>query len=142
MLDVVKLPEAVARQRFESARVVRLATTDNTGRPHVVTTTFAPAGERVYLVVDEKPKTTRKLKRLRNMEQNPAVALLADHYEEDWARLWWVRADGHAEVVEDDAVAATAIELLVARYPQYQQERPQGPVIAVTIDRWTGWAAA
>jgi PPOX class probable F420-dependent enzyme len=121
--------------------VVRLATTDPAGRPHVVVATFAAAGNRVYLVVDEKPKTSRRLKRLRNIEQNPAVALLADHYEEDWTRLWWVRADGRAEIVEDDTTVAAAIELLVARYPQYRRVRPRGPVIAVTIDHWTGWTA-
>jgi PPOX class probable F420-dependent enzyme len=117
-----------------------LATVDARGHPHIVVTTFALSGTQVYLVVDEKPKTTRDLKRLRNIRANPAVSLLADHYDEDWTELWWVRADGRAEVVEAPEVAVEAIDLLAERYPQYRASRPRGPVIAVTVDTWTGWA--
>jgi len=138
--DAVRLPEGTARQRFGTRRVARLATVDASGRPHIVVTTFALSGTTVYLVVDEKPKTTRDLKRLRNIRVNPAVSLLADHYDEDWMNLWWVRADGHAVIVDDPQVVAAAIELLVERYPQYHASRPRGPVIAVTVDTWTGWA--
>jgi len=127
-------------ERFDTRRVVRLATVDASGRPHLVVTTFALSGSTVYLVVDEKPKTTRDLKRLRNIRANPGVALLADHYDEDWTRLWWVRADGRAVIVEDPEVAAQALGLLAERYPQYRASRPGGPVIAVTVDAWTGWA--
>lgn len=136
----MRLPEATARQRFGTRRVARLATVDTRGSPHIVVTTFALSGAKVYLVVDEKPKTTRDLKRLRNIRANPAVALLADHYDEDWTKLWWVRADGRAVIVEDAGVAADAIDLLADRYPQYRASRPRGPVIAVTVDTWTGWA--
>jgi PPOX class probable F420-dependent enzyme len=117
-----------------------LATVDARGRPHIVVTTFALSGTNVFLVVDEKPKTTRDLKRIRNIRANPAVALLADHYEDDWTKLWWVRADGRARVVEEPEVAAEAIDLLAERYLQYRASRPRGPVVAVTIDAWTGWA--
>jgi PPOX class probable F420-dependent enzyme len=139
--DAVRLPEGTARQRFGTRRVARLATVDASGRPHIVVTTFALSGTTVYLVVDEKPKTTRDLKRLRNIRVNPAVSLLADHYDEDWMNLWWVRADGHAVIVDHPRVTAEAIELLAGRYPQYRASRPRGPVIAVTVDTWTGWAS-
>jgi PPOX class probable F420-dependent enzyme len=138
--DAVRLPEAMARQRFGTRRVARLATVDARGRPHIVVTTFALSGTKIYLVIDEKPKKTRDLKRLRNIRANPTAALLADHYDEDWTKLWWVRADGRAVIVEDPEVAAQAIDLLAERYVQYRSSRPRGPVIAVTVDSWIGWA--
>lgn len=138
--DTVRLAEATARQRFGTCRVARLATVDATGRPHIVVTTFALSGTKIYLVVDEKPKTTRHLKRIRNIRANPAVSLLADHYDDDdWTKLWWVRADGHGVIVENPEVAAGAIDLLAERYPQYRASRPLGPVVAITVHTWTGW---
>jgi PPOX class probable F420-dependent enzyme len=68
--------------------------------------------------------------------------MLADHYDEDWARLWWVRADGNAAIVTDQAAMAGPLRLLAARYPQYQADPPAGPVIAITVHHWTGWTAA
>lgn len=138
----MRLTECAARERLASVPVVRLATTDESGRPHLVVTTFAVESERIYTAVDAKPKTTRDLKRLRNIRANPHVAVLADHYEDDWTRLWWVRADATAEVVEDPAVMARPIALLRERYPQYREASPEGPVIAITVERWTGWASA
>jgi PPOX class probable F420-dependent enzyme len=136
----MRLPEGVARDRFASVPVVRLATADATGRPHLVVATFAVDGDRVYTAVDAKPKDTRDLKRLRNIRDNPRVAMLADHYEDDWTHLWWVRADGTATVVGDPAAMAGPIALLRERYRQYRDEPPAGPVIAVTVQRWTGWS--
>lgn len=130
---------AEARERFVAARVARLATADAGGRPHLVPVVFAVEGDRVYTVVDAKPKRTTALRRLRNVAENPWVALLADHYEEDWAALWWVRAEGRGRVVEADAPEARrAVELLRARYPQ---QRAAGAVLAVDVERWSGWAA-
>src|SRR3954452_24607785 len=97
------LPERTARERFASAPIVRLATLDADGRPHLVPTTFAVEGDHVYTAVDHKPKRSRDLKRLRNILGDPRVALLADHYEDDWARLWWARADGVARILADPA---------------------------------------
>ncbi|MBC6461861.1 TIGR03668 family PPOX class F420-dependent oxidoreductase [Actinomadura sp. HBU206391] len=134
------LPEDVARARFASVPVVRLATVGDDGRPHIVPTTFAVDGDRVYAAVDHKPKRTGDLKRLRNIEGEPRVALLADHYGGDWERLWWVRADGIARVVGDPDEAARPIDLLVRRYRQYEGHRPEGPVISVLVERWSGWA--
>ncbi|MGD0558042.1 MAG: TIGR03668 family PPOX class F420-dependent oxidoreductase [Streptosporangiaceae bacterium] len=128
-----------ARRRFANARVARLATTGADGSPHLVPVTFAAAGDLVYTAVDHKPKRTRNLRRLRNIAENPNVALLVDHYADDWAALWWVRADGTAQVVER---APDAIRLLSERYPQYQATPPEGPFIVISVRRWTGWSAS
>lgn len=137
----MRLTERDARRLFASANVARLATVGEGGLPHLVVTTFAVDGDRIYMAVDEKPKTTRDLKRVRNIQAHPAVALLADHYEADWATLWWVRADGSAEILAALEDTAGPIGMLVARYPQYRTATPLGPVIAVSVQRWSGWTA-
>ena len=121
--------------------MARLATVDPGGRPHLVPITFAIDDDTIYFAVDAKPKRTANLQRLRNIAANPAVSVLADHYEEDWRRLWWVRVDGTARIAEDPASSRHGLDLLVARYPQYAQALPPGPLVAITIDRITGWAA-
>lgn len=136
----MRLTEQAARERLASAPVVRMASTDVSGRPHLVVMTFTVEGDRVFTAVDAKPKTTRDLKRLRNIRADPRVALLADHYEDDWSRLWWVRADATAEVVDDPAAMARPIALLCERYPQYRAAPPEGPVIVIDVERWSGWA--
>ncbi len=129
--------------RLTHARVARLATITEAGRPHIVPIVFAVDGDTLYFAVDSKPKRTADLKRLKNIATNPAVSILADHYDDaDWAELWWVRADGVARVVTDGDEAERAIELLADRYPQHRRTRPTGPVAAVTIERLTGWSAA
>jgi PPOX class probable F420-dependent enzyme len=135
--------EATAmRGRVSEARVARLATADADGRPHVVPITFALDGDTIFFAVDAKPKRTTDLKRLRNIAANPSVSVLVDHYDEDWNRLWWVRIDGTARVVDNAAQAGHALDQLVSRYPQYRRARPSGPVVAISIQRITGWAAA
>ena len=130
-----------ARRLFAGARVARLATVAADGRPHLVPVVFALEGDVVYSAVDEKPKRTRRLRRLENVHANPRVALLADHYDDsDWDALWWVRADGVARVLEGPE-AAPGIELLTARYDQYREAPPRGPVLAVAVERWSGWRA-
>ena len=138
----MNLSEHEARRLFASARVARLATVTEAGHPHLVPVTFAVDGDRIYIAVDAKPKTTRNLRRLRNIRANPRVAVLADRYSGDWATLWWVRADGHAAVLDGPQQMAGPIALLTGRYPQYRDLPPAGPVIAITADRWTGWAAS
>jgi len=135
-------PEA-ARERFAAARVARLATADAKGRPHLVPMVFVLAGETIYSAVDAKPKRTDRLRRLANAAANPHVALLADHYDDaDWTALWWVRADGVARVLApEDEEAVRAVDRLVARYAQYREARPHGPVLAVDVERWSGWSA-
>jgi PPOX class probable F420-dependent enzyme len=130
-----------ARARFAVARVARLATADAAGRPHLVPIAFAVAGATIYSAVDAKPKRTRALRRLANVRENPAVSLLVDHWEDDdWAALWWVRADGRGRVIDsEDPEARRAVELLRERYPA---QRDAGEVLAVEVERWSGWAAA
>lgn len=138
----MKLADDEARRRLGAARVARLATVGGPGSPHLVPVTFAVAGDRIYTAVDAKPKSTRDLRRLRNIRRNPAVAVLADHYDEDWSRLWWVRADGRAAILDAPDAMAGPIRLLAERYPQYRRSPPAGPVICVVVDHWTGWAAS
>jgi PPOX class probable F420-dependent enzyme len=131
-----------ARRRLGTARVARLATVSADGLPPVVPVTFALQADVIYTAVDAKPKTTRDLRRLRNIRANPGVTVLADHYDEDWAALWWVRADGVASVLDDPAELTVPVSLLVSRYQQYARSRPGGPVIAIRVTRWTGWTAS
>jgi PPOX class probable F420-dependent enzyme len=137
----VRLDPEEARARFAAARVLRLATADGDGRPHLVPCTFAlDGGGRIVIGIDGKPKTTLNLRRLRNIGQNPRVSLLADEYDEDWARLWWARADGTASVERDGAGHDEHWRLLRDKYPQYDGQALGGPVIAVTVVSWSGWA--
>jgi PPOX class probable F420-dependent enzyme len=136
------MEEAEARRRLASSKVAHLATVSAEGRPHVVPIVLALDGDTLYFVVDSKPKKTASLARLKNIASNPAVSVLVDHYENDWTRLWWVRADGTAHIVTDNSEAERAIDRLAKRYPQYMTDRPAGPVVAIHIDRLTGWAGA
>ncbi len=135
----MRLPAAEARSRFAAARVARLATVSASGVPHLVPVTFALLGQRVVFVVDDKPKSTTRLRRLDNIAARPSVCLLADVYDDDWSRLWWVRADGTATVLTTDD---EAIDALTARYPAYVQRRPRGPVVSIEVTGWTGWSAS
>ncbi len=111
------------------------------GRPHLVPVVFAVDGDTVVTAVDHKPKSTRRLARLYNLERDPRCTLLVDHYEDDWDRLWWVRVDGTAVVDGAPPAVESAARLLAERYPQYEEDPPPGPVIRMTIERVTGWAA-
>jgi len=135
------MDDAAMRERLAGAVVAHLATADATGKPHLVPVCYAFDDDTLYFAVDAKPKRTTELKRLRNIAANPRVSVLVDHYDDDWQRLWWVRADGTARVVTDDAQANRAIDLLVKRYPQYRESRPGGPVVAISIQSITGWAS-
>jgi PPOX class probable F420-dependent enzyme len=145
------MTEQEARARFAAARVARLATVDGEGRPHLVPVTFALEDASVFFAVDAKPKRSRDLKRLRNIAANPRVCLLVDEYDEDWRRLWWVRVDGDARVLDDEAERAHAADLLFARYPQYSHMYAgDGPgrladapaVVGIRVTRWSGWRFA
>ncbi len=138
----MRLAEGEARARFAAVPVVRLGTADGRGRPHIVVVTFAVDGDMVYTAVDQKPKTSTALKRLRNVGENPWVTMLADEYSDDWETLWWVRADGRAAILADQQQMAEPLRLLTSRYRQYLQAPPTGPVLAVTVERWTGWTGA
>jgi PPOX class probable F420-dependent enzyme len=129
-----------ALTRFQSARVAHLATTDTDGRPHIVPVTFAAWSNTVIMAIDHKPKTTTNLKRLRNIAANPRVSLLADEYNDaDWTRLWWVRVDGTAHVVEKEPTRTQLAARLIEKYEQYRQTPPTGPVIQVRIEAVQSW---
>jgi PPOX class probable F420-dependent enzyme len=136
----MRLPEDDARRRFAAARVLRLATVDERGQPHLVPAVFAAVDRTVFMAVDHKPKRHQDLRRLHNIRATGRVSLLVDHYEEEWRRLWWVRADGTARVQGEDEDRTEPIRQLAAKYPQYEGQLPQGPVIVVAVERWTGWA--
>jgi PPOX class probable F420-dependent enzyme len=129
------------RERFAAAAVAHLATADAEGRPHIVPVVLALDGDTIYFAVDQKPKRTRELRRLSNIASNPSVAVLVDHYEEDWEALWWVRADGSAHVLAPGPETDRALQLLAERHPQYRAQPPPGPAVAINVHRWSAWSA-
>jgi PPOX class probable F420-dependent enzyme len=130
---------------LRDARVGRLATADAAGRPLVVPVCYAFDGARCYSAVDAKPKTTRNLRRLKNIAANPHVSLVVDVWDEDWSKLCWVIVEGRAEVLSTGAEFTRAIDRLVAKYPQYRAmglDRSEGAMIALTPERVRAWRAA
>lgn len=136
------LDRSQALTRAGSAPVARLATSRSAGAPHIVPVTFAIQGDKLMTMVDRKPKTTTALQRLANIDREPRVSILVDHYEDDWAMLWWVRIDGIATVSTSGDAWATALEALTAKYHQYRETPPDGPAISVEIRDVTWWEAA
>jgi len=132
-----------AQRRFLGAqRVARFASADARGRPHVLPVCFALDGDSVYFSIDEKPKRVGawRLKRMRNIAENPRVSLVADRYDENWSRLGWVMVQGRAEVLAAGGEHDAAQALLRARYPQYRSMRIEElPVVAVRIERASSW---
>jgi PPOX class probable F420-dependent enzyme len=128
------MTDDAAWARLAAARVGRLATS----APRIVPVTFAVVGEAIVHAVDHKPKATRELARLEDLRRDPRASLLVDHYDEDWSRLWWVRADGTARVL-DVAEAGEAVDALVEKYPQYAERRPDGPVVVLDVQRISRW---
>jgi PPOX class probable F420-dependent enzyme len=129
-------------RRFLATRMVgHLATADRHASPHVVPVCFALADAALYITIDEKPKRTdAPLKRLRNIAENPAVAVVVDRYDDDWTRLGWVMLRGRAEVLTAGTEHARAQALLRARYPQLRaMDIAALPVIALRLERVTSW---
>lgn len=125
-------------------RVGRLATADALGQPHVIPIVFATDGRKLYTPVDEKPKRVApsQLKRVRNLLENPKVAFVVDHYDEDWTRLAWVLVKGTGKMVEKGEEHATGIRLLEGKYPQYQRmPLKDRPLIVITPSHVTSWKA-
>jgi PPOX class probable F420-dependent enzyme len=131
--------ETEMRRRVAGARVARLATVRPDGTPHVLPIVFALQGDTLYTAVDEKPKRTPRLQRLRNLAANPAVEVLVDHYEEDWDALWWVRLGGMARVLVDGPEHDLGARLLEEKYPQEHGWRLESMVI-IDVRRWAGWS--
>ena len=139
----MRLGEAEARKLLGSARVAYLATVTERNRPHLVPVTFDLHRAVIVIAVDQKPKSTTELRRLRNIAGNDRVAVLAEHYDDaDWSALWWVRADGRARVLTDERDRAEPVRRLRAKYPQYRTDPPAGPVIRIEVDNWAGWRHA
>jgi PPOX class probable F420-dependent enzyme len=139
----MRLDADEARRRFATGRVACLATLRADGTPALVPIVFAMVGETVVAAVDAKAKQTRELARLRHVARDPRVTVLVDHYEEDWQRLWWVRAEGAGRVVASGSERDEVIASLRAKYPQYEGlDGPFGDAIIVEVARWMGWSAS
>jgi PPOX class probable F420-dependent enzyme len=140
------LGEPAVRDFISSARIAHLATCDSGGAPHNVPICFWFDGECFYFVIDEKPKRkgAKALKRMRNIAENPRVAILVDHYEEDWAHLAYVLVHGRADVVEDAEEYLLALRGLRDKYPQYRAmalSADQNAVVRIEPDRVHLWGA-
>jgi PPOX class probable F420-dependent enzyme len=133
------MDRAEALERLTAARVGRFATITPDGLPHVVAVTFVVIGLNVVHMIDEKPKITQRLQRLRNVEATPTASLLVDHYDEDWGALWWVRVDGEVTVEKDTGNWWEARARLKGKYRQYRNSPPTGPAIFLSIDRLSYW---
>jgi PPOX class probable F420-dependent enzyme len=133
---------AEMRDRVAAARVGRLATVSANGGPHLVPFCFALLDDVVVTAVDHKPKRSTSLKRIENIAATGRACVLVDEWSEDWTQLWWVRLDCAASVVEDSAIRDRALAALTAKYAQYAATPPTGTVLALTVTRWTGWAAS
>jgi PPOX class probable F420-dependent enzyme len=129
-----------------AARVARLATADADGAPHNVPLCYWFDGRNIYFAIDEKPKrnTGTRLKRMRNIVENPRVAIVIDHYEEDWAQLAYVMIRGRAQVVEDPQEYMQALRSLRDKYLQYRAMTlipERNPIVRIEPARVNAWGA-
>jgi len=130
---------------IEQQRTGHLATLDHDGNPHVIPICFALRGEHLYFVVDDKPKRARKgLKRLRNIEGDPRVAVVIDRYDENWSRLAYVQLRGSALIVHDPSEYSQVLDELKQRYPQYRAmsfSMTTHPMVRITPLHVHSWRA-
>jgi PPOX class probable F420-dependent enzyme len=139
----MRLDAEEARRRFATGRVAYLATLRPDGSAAQVPIVFEVVADRVFSVIDPKPKRSQELERLRNIARDPRVALLVEHYEDDWDRLWWARAEGTARAVASGPERDNAIASLRAKYPQYETLRDDfGDAVIVDVAHWSGWSAS
>jgi PPOX class probable F420-dependent enzyme len=137
----MRLDQARARALFAASPVLRLATADRVGQPHVVPCTFVLDQQgRIIIGIDNKPKATPNLRRLRNISENPRVSAIVDHYDDDWNQLWWARADGTAAIEQSGDGHRSHWDQLTSKYQQYRGHVLEGPIILVAIESWSGWA--
>lgn len=137
-------PDDWKSEFIQRHRVARLATVGANGQPHVVPIVYAYDGERLYTPIDEKPKKVgaTRLRRVRDIQENPAVAAVIDDYREDWEQLAWVQVRGTARILTEGEPYALGLELLTAKYLQYHDMPLDGrPLIAVAIEEVVGWRA-
>lgn len=140
---MVQLSEAQARW-LTTSPVGRLATASASGAPHVIPVCYAFDGQVIYSVLDQKPKSAPllRLRRVRNIQANPQVSLVVDHYEDDWQRLGYLMVTGRAEVLLDGDERARAVRLLREKYHQYRtMDVDANPVIKIVPDKIVGWGA-
>lgn len=134
-----------ASRLIRSARVAHLATCDANGRPHVVPICFVFDGKKFYSPIDEKPKriAATKLKRLRNIAENPHVALVIDHYDEDWRKLAYALVSGEAKILQRGKTHQSAVKLLRRKYRQYRSMLIEArPMISIMPERVVVWAGS
>ena len=127
---------------LRNSPVARLATADASGAPHVIPVCYAFNGRIIYSVLDRKPKNVAlgRLRRIRNILDNPRVSLVVDHYEDDWQSLGYLLITGHAELLVDGSERVEAVKLLREKYHQYRSmDVDENPVIKLTTDRIIGW---
>ena len=139
-----RLPPRALRL-VRSARIAHLATVDADGQPHVIPICYTYDGKYFYSPIDEKPKriSPKKLKRLRNIAENPQVSLVIDRYDEDWTKLTYVLAFGRARLTATGATYRKAVNLLRRKYPQYRSMAiDRRPLIAIRPIRVVIWDAA
>ena len=124
-------------------RVARLATADGAASPHAIPVCFAFGGGLIHIALDEKPKSVPppRLKRVRNILENPNVALIADRYSEDWDLLAYVMVRGRAGLIEPGTEEHTAaVRLLKGKYHQYEQMKiEENPLISIHPERVASW---
>ena len=123
-------------------RIGHLSTSDTAGAAHVIPICYAFDGHSIYSVLDQKPKRTSliRLRRVKNILANPQVALVVDHYEEDWTRLWYILVTGHAELLLEGDEREQAIGKLRDKYQQYRDmDIDLNPVIKITPVKIVSW---
>ena len=137
--------DAASRELLAAARVAHLATADQYSRPHNVPIVYVIDGDRLYFALDRKPKREddwHMLRRVRNIETNGRVAIVIDHYDEDWSKLAWVLLEGIATILETGGERERAAGTLERKYPQYADGALDGrPVVRVAIERTVSWRA-
>lgn len=146
----MRLPTATIERILDAWPVARLATLAPEGRPHQVPVVFARAQGQLWSPIDAKPKAAGELARVRQLRANPAASLLLDDYVDDWARLWWLRLDVTARVVEPatpeaDPALVAAVAALRAKYPQYASVavlRDPPVLLALHPVRIASWCAS
>lgn len=124
------------------ARRGYLATVGSDGTPHLVPVCFTWAGDVIWTAVDSKPKSSKELQRLKDIESHPAVSFVVDRWDEDWNRLAWLQARGKATRLGPGPETQKAFTALKDKYTQYKEFALEGPVIRIDIERWMGWSAA
>ncbi len=135
-----ELPRAL-KNVLVSARRAVMTTVDSEGRPHAVPVVFAIYGDDLVTPIDRKPKSGRKLARIRNLERNPNVTLLADKWAEDWKEAAWVMIRGRG-IVQPAESARRELEAIIARYPDYRDVLENSQVIRIVPERilWWSWS--